>query len=147
MTGTLFERALNVAVQAHWGQTDKGGTPYIHHPIAVAANFQIEFLQAVGLLHDVVEDTSVTLDDLFNVHLFPRAVVDAVDCLTRRQGESYKAYINRIKPNSMARAVKIADIKHNLIRDRVADPAIRALLEKNRPMYYQALASLDHYEA
>lgn len=144
---TLFERALSIALNAHAGQTDKGGTPYILHPLAVANAFTDEFLMVIALLHDVVEDTTVTLDDLFNVYHMPAAVVESVDCLTRRPNESYKAYLNRLKPNAMARAVKIEDIKHNLIRDRVRQPAVRAALERNRSMYYQALASLDHYES
>ena len=143
---TVFERALNIALHAHAGQTDKGGHPYILHPLAVAATFQTDFIRAVAVLHDVLEDTSVTERDLLFMHDMPPAVVNAVVALTRLPDESYMTYLRRVKKNAMARAVKIADINHNLTRDRVADPAIRAILEKNRPQYYKGLAMLDHRE-
>lgn len=109
------EKALQIATAAHKGQTrwDKS-VKYITHPIAVAElvrHLGVKYV-IVALLHDVVEDTSVTLADLAKV--FSQEIVDAVDAMTKREGESYLTYLLRLMENVIALAVKIADITHNM---------------------------------
>lgn len=127
----MLTKAIGIAAKAHDGQKDKSGAPYIFHPIRVASTFTDEFLQAIAVLHDVVEDTSITLADLDAQ--FPQGVVNAVDALTRREGESYEEFIQRVARNPSARKVKIADIRDNL----------RPGAEHLRPRYEAALRVLE----
>lgn len=108
-----LEKALELALEAHRGQTDKAGAPYILHPLRLMSRFQDETAQTVALLHDVVEDGNITLDALA-AHGFSADVVHAVDCLTRRRGESYEDFIQRAGSDPLARRVKVADIEDNL---------------------------------
>lgn len=114
--GLLVEAARLVATAVHAGQVDKGGAPYIEHPAFVADRVRWlggdEVAAAVAWLHDVVEDTTVSLDALASV--FPARVVEAVDGLTRREGEPYFEYIERAGGDSVARTVKRCDLEHNL---------------------------------
>ena len=116
MGGLLVEAARLVATAAHAGQVDKGGAPYIEHPAFVADRVRWlsgdEVEVAAAWLHDVVEDTPVSLDALASV--FPARVVEAVDGLTRREGEPYFEYIERARENRVARTVKRCDLAHNL---------------------------------
>lgn len=111
--------ALEIAVSAHEGQRDKGGHPYILHPVQVASRVKEHDEQVVALLHDVVEDTDWTLDRLRDAG-FSAAVVAAVDAITRRESESRQAYLTRCKADPIAKAVKIADLKHNMDLSRLA---------------------------
>jgi hypothetical protein len=108
----MIEKALMVAIRAHEGQKRKSGEPYITHPLAVCEAVKTVEEKTVAILHDVVEDSNITLDDLRKD--FPENIVDAVDHVTRRDGEKYKDFIIRAKRNEIARVVKIADIEHNL---------------------------------
>jgi (p)ppGpp synthase/HD superfamily hydrolase len=127
----MLREAITMAALAHDGQTDKNGAPYIFHPIRVASNFSDEILQTIAVLHDIVEDTAITLSDL-DAH-FPQGVVNAVDALTRRPSEPYEDFILRAGRNPLARQVKIADIRDNL----------RPGAENLRPRYEAALAVLE----
>lgn len=113
--------ALELATAAHHGQVDKAGVDYINHPIKVAESLNTEEEQTVALLHDVVEDTEITLDDLRG-RGFSDSVVKAVDCLTRRRGEPRDAYLQRIAGNPLAVVVKLADLTHNFDLSRIANP-------------------------
>ena len=111
-----FYKALFYAVKAHDGQYDKSGEPYILHPIGVSELLKSEDEKILAILHDIVEDTDFTLDDVESWgfgHL-----TEALDCLTGRrdEGETYKDFISRILTNRLAIKVKIADLKHNLSR-------------------------------
>jgi len=106
-----FAREIHLHQKRHFGN-DKG-KPYIVHPERVQANFDDPFLKAVSWLHDVVEDSDCTLDDLKEKG-FPIEVIHGVNGMTRREGESYHKYIVRVKVNQFALPVKIADIKDNL---------------------------------
>ena len=109
-----FYKALSFAAKAHDGQYDKAGEPYILHPIAVSSLLTNKDEIILALLHDIVEDTAYTLDDIAALgfgHL-----TNALDCLSRREGEMYDEFISRILQNRMAAKVKVADIKHNLSR-------------------------------
>lgn len=109
-----------VASMAHRGQVDKMGTAYIEHPRAVASFLETETEKTVALLHDVLEDTYLTEDDLRPV--FGDEITDAVVALTRNDGEEYFAYIQRVKQNPLAVRVKLADLKHNTDRSRIDEP-------------------------
>ena len=113
-----LERAIALATRAHQGQLDKAGAPYILHPLRVMQYMDSEEAKMVAVLHDVVEDTSVTLEELRAIN-FSETVVDAVDSLTRRAEESYEAFIERVKLNSLARKVKLADLEDNMDLQRL----------------------------
>src|SRR5579859_2025018 len=108
-----LEDAILLAVQAHRGQVAKGGEPYMLHVLRVMLRLDSEHERMAGVLHDVVEDTPYTLDDLRQMG-YPTAVVAAVDHLTRRQSESYEAFVERALADPIARRVKLADLEDNM---------------------------------
>ena len=108
----ILELALSIATEAHRGQFDKAGIDYIEHPIFVASQVDSEEEKAVALLHDVIEDSSVTAEELLNAGL-PETVVTAVQILSKKKGQDYQTYLKTVKSNPLARAVKLADLKHN----------------------------------
>ncbi len=116
--GTL-EDAIALAVEKFRGVQDKEGQPYVLHLLRVAMSVSDPDARIVGLLHDIVEDTDVTLDDLRSL-TFSENIVGAVDCLTHRSNVSYCEYVMGIQKNSIARACKIADLNDNYHLDRVA---------------------------
>lgn len=124
-------KALQLATQAHKGQVDKAGKDYILHPVAVAASLQAAEAQTAALLHDTVEDTPVTLDDLRTAG-FSDAVVDAVDHLTHCPGISRQEYLQRITENSLAIQVKLADLAHNSDISRIPSPTEKDLARVQR---------------
>lgn len=117
-------KAFEIAEKAHKGAVDRGGKEYIFHPITVALHCQTEDEKVVALLHDVVEDTPITFDDLRKD--FPEYIVEAVDAVTRRKtekiGDARWDYIRRAKANAIARQVKIADLRHNSDLSRIHNP-------------------------
>lgn len=104
--------AHEIAKRAHKGQVDKAGAPYILHPETVASFVTKDDEKIVAYLHDVIEDTPCQLRDLENAG-FSSEIVNAVDLLTRKTGQSYKQYLKLVKTNELARVVKLADLKHN----------------------------------
>lgn len=108
---SLVKKALKVAVKAHKGQFDKAGKPYIDHPIHIAKQMETEDEIIVALLHDVVEDTDITLGDL-RAHGFPESVINALTLLTHNDNDDYMEYIENIKSNPLAVKVKLADLRH-----------------------------------
>lgn len=113
----LTRKAMIIAYNAHKNQVDKSGVPYIYHPIHVAEQMDTEEECVVALLHDVVEDTDVTFEQLESE--FPSEIIDILKLLTKTKDIDYYEYINKIKENAVARKAKIADIKHNLDRSRL----------------------------
>ena len=113
----LTRKAMIIAYNAHKNQVDKSGVPYIYHPIHVAEQMDTEEECVVALLHDVVEDTDVTFEQLESK--FPSEIIDILKLLTKTKDIDYYEYINKIKENAVARKAKIADIKHNLDRSRL----------------------------
>ena len=107
----MTKKALCLAYQAHHGQLDKSGLPYINHPLQLAEQMYDELSWTVALLHDVVEDTTITLEDLAKE--FPPEVVEAVDLLTHKAGVDYFDYIRAIRTNHTALTIKLADLNHN----------------------------------
>lgn len=110
--------ALDLAEEFHRGQTDKLGKPYIIHVVNVALNVSPGQARIVALLHDVVEDTKCTL--AFIREEFGDEIADAVDAITKREGEKYLTYLHRVRSNELAREVKFADIGDNCADGRVA---------------------------
>jgi (p)ppGpp synthase/HD superfamily hydrolase len=114
----LLGKAIAIAAQAHQGQLDKFGAPYILHPIRLMMQMDSYEEKMAAILHDVVEDTDWTLEAL-KAEGFPQTVVDAVDGLTHRAAESYTAYVKRAKTNPIACKVKLADLEDNMDARRV----------------------------
>lgn len=119
-----LEDAIALAAQAHKGQRDKAGAPYILHPIRVMLRVESEEERLTAILHDVVEDSPYTVEQLRELG-YPAAVVAAVDRLSRREGETYDEFIERIAPDPLARRVKIADLEDNIDLTRIKDPQQR----------------------
>lgn len=113
----VFEKALMIAVQAHSGQTDKQGKPYILHPLAVASQLDSLELKTIALLHDTIEDSWVSKEFLLENGI-PEELVEVVVLLTRPKDMSYEDYLRRVKTNPMALAVKKADLAHNTSPER-----------------------------
>lgn len=117
----MLEKAIIIAVNAHKGQSDKGGNPYILHPLRVMFSMKNETEKICAVLHDVIEDTEVTLDSLRNEG-FSEKVLYVLDALTRRENESYDKFINRIINNKMACRIKLADLSDNMDLSRIENP-------------------------
>ena len=109
----LLERAIGIAVEAHRGQKDRNGAPYILHPVRVMARVQTPIEKTVAILHDVVEDTPWTFDQL-KAEGFPETVLTALQCVTKQEGEPYEAFVKRSASNALARQIKIADLEDNM---------------------------------
>src|SRR5436305_1493029 len=109
---SLLENAIRIAVEAHRGQKDRAGKPYILHPLRVMHSVETDDERIVAVLHDVVEDTYWTLERLAQEG-FPPHVLNALDCVTRREGEEYSDFVERTATNAIAIRVKLADLKDN----------------------------------
>ena len=118
------EKAIEIAARAHAGQVDKAGQPYILHPLRVLLAVRTPHERMAAALHDVVEDTSVTLTDLEREG-FPSEVIVAVQCLTKLPGESRLEAAHRASTNPVARAVKLGDVMDNMDLSRIAEPTER----------------------
>lgn len=146
VTPTL-EDAIILAANAHKGQKDRNDEPYIMHPVRVMAQLWGHDERMVAILHDVIEDTPVTLDDLRKAG-YPDRIIEAVDAISRRKaaGESFSQYIQRVKTNPLATKVKIADLKDNSNLDRL--PKVEAFDLKRLDRYNRALQYLiNRYES
>lgn len=113
-----LSRAIELARMAHTGQVDKSGAPYVEHLAFVADHVADDDAKTVAWLHDIVEDTEVTLDDLRREG-FPEHIVAAVDAHTHRAGEAYLDYVRRAAANPLTRQVKIQDVLHNMDLSRL----------------------------
>ena len=112
----MTNKAMQIAYTAHHGQTDYNGIPYIFHPIHLAEQMEDEISCCAALLHDVVEDTDITMEDL--AREFPAEVIEAIKLLTHKKGVDYFDYVRAIKENPIARKVKLADLNHNSDQSR-----------------------------
>jgi (p)ppGpp synthase/HD superfamily hydrolase len=109
---TLLEKAIEIALHAHAGQKGKDGSPYILHPLRVMARMTTDEERITAVLHDAVEDSELTLEDLRREG-FPEAVIEAVRLMTHEEGIGYEDYVERLKGNPIARKVKVADLEDN----------------------------------
>lgn len=135
----LINAAIIIATTAHCDQKDKGGSPYILHPLRVMQKMETPQEQIVALLHDVVEDSDLELNFLLEKG-FGEEIVHAVEAITKRAGENYGDYIERVIANPLALKVKIADLKDNLKIERIPHPTEKDF-ERMRK-YQQTLAIL-----
>lgn len=131
----MLSKAIQLAAYWHKGQVDKGGAPYILHPIRVMMSMESEMDKIVAVLHDVLEDTELSADDL-RAHKFPVEIREAVQALTRQTGEEYFDFMRRLSVNPIARRVKLADIEDNLLPGRAANinMKLEARYQKARAM-------------
>lgn len=109
----LIEKSLQIALRAYSGKTDKAGREYILHPLRVMAKMHTEFEMSAALLHDVIEDSEITAEQLLAEGI-PAEVVEAVQFLSKNEGEEYQDFVIRAKKNKLAAKVKIADIEDNI---------------------------------
>jgi len=135
-----IDKAIKIALEAHFGQVDKGGKPYILHPLRLMMKFQNETEMIVAVLHDVIEDSDYSIDDLKKTG-FPNEVTDALECLTKKNQEKYDDFILRIISNSLAKKIKIEDIKDNLDFTRLTTIGEKDLVRITK--YHRALKYLE----
>ncbi len=132
----ITRKAMTLAYDAHHGQTDRSGVPYIFHPARVAAGFTNKAMARVAWLHDVVEDTDITIQDI-RLAGFGIAICDALLLMTHDKAVPYMDYVRAIKSNPIARAVKMSDLQDNTDTSRllIIDEAAEKRLEKYREAY------------
>lgn len=143
----MLEKAIEIAVEAHRGQIDKAGKIYILHPMRVMLRGKNETEMIVGILHDTVEDTPVTLD-MLHMEGFSEEVLAAIACITKERGEDYGHFIDRVLTNPLATQVKLYDIEDNLNRDRIPFPTPKdnARFAKYEKYHSIILDKLKDYE-
>ncbi|KJK07866.1 MULTISPECIES: bifunctional (p)ppGpp synthetase/guanosine-3',5'-bis(diphosphate) 3'-pyrophosphohydrolase [Pseudomonas] len=137
---STLERAIAVAARAHEGQQDKGGAAYILHPLRVMLRVSTAEQRIVAVLHDVLEDSAMTLSDLAREG-FALKILAAVQALSRRDEESYEAFVIRLGGDPLARVVKLADLADNSDLSRIAMPGPEDMARLAR--YQQASAYLQ----
>lgn len=142
----LTNKALRLAYAAHHGQTDNSGQPYIFHPYHLAEQMTDEISTCAALLHDVVEDTAVTIEELEQE--FPKEVTEILRLLTHKKGTDYFEYVRTIKENPIAVKVKLADLAHNSDETRFAGCEAPPMekIAKWREKYAKARAILEGNE-
>lgn len=133
--------ALKLCFEAHKDQIDKSGMPYVFHPFHLAEQMADENTTIVALLHDVIEDTEYTLDDLRKFG-FAEDVLSAISLMTHADDVPYMEYVVKIKTNSIAKAVKLADLKHNSDMSRL--DRITQIDEERAKKYKQAIELLEN---
>ena len=136
----LLQRAITIAEQQHAGQVDKAGRPYIEHPKRVMAAVSNDAERIVAILHDVIEDSDVTLDQLA-AEGFPAYILDALDSVTRKEGETYEAFVARAATNAIGRRVKYADLQDNADLTRIPAPTVADLARTEK--YQRAMVQLN----
>ena len=136
----LTKKAMRLCFAAHASQLDKGGVPYVFHPFHVAEQMEDELSTVVALLHDVVEDTDYTMEDLAQMG-FPERALSALKLLTHDKRVPYLDYVAAIRHDPIARAVKLADLRHNSGLSRLSNPDGSALARVEK--YRRAIALLE----
>ncbi|MBQ3547845.1 MAG: GTP pyrophosphokinase [Clostridia bacterium] len=134
------KKALKLCFEAHKEQLDKSGIPYVFHPFHLAEQMKTEETTVVALLHDLVEDTEYTIEDLTNMG-FDKTITDAIALMTHADDVDYMDYVRMIKENPIAKAVKLADLTHNSDLSRLDTIDEKAL--KRREKYLKAIALLE----
>ena len=134
-----INKAIKIAFKAHINQTDFVGVPYIFHPWEVASQLDDEASVIVALLHDVIEDTDITYDDL-RKEGFSEEIIEGIKGVTKIEGEDYMDFVKRAKQNEISRKVKIADLRHNMDLTRLEIVTERDLIRQEK--YKKALEYL-----
>ena len=140
----LTKNAIKISFDAHKNQVDKSGMPYVYHPFHLAEQMDDEYSTCVALLHDVVEDTDITLDDLRR-NGFPEEVTEALSLMTHNDDVPYLDYVRAMKDNPIARKVKLADLAHNSDLTRLDEADDKAIERVNK--YKQAIFILENAES
>ena len=140
MKQSQSEKAYEIAKRAHLGQVDKAAKDYIEHTQKVASFVKSDEEKAVAYLHDVIEDTELTLEDLHEYE-FSKEVIEAVDIITKKKGEDYQSYLNSVKKNKLARTVKLADLRHNSDLTRLTKVTEKDIKRKEK--YQKAIDFLN----
>lgn len=130
--------AINIANDVHSHQVDKAGQPYILHPLWVMNKVHTLKAKIVAVLHDIVEDTNITIEDLI-FKGFDEDIVEAISLLTRKKNQSYNNYIELIATNDLAKEVKIADLSHNMDLSR-----LKEITDKDKERYNKYLKARDY---
>lgn len=136
----MTKKAMRIAYEAHHGQLDKTGLPYIFHPFHMAETMTTENSVITALLHDVIEDTDMTLEDLAREG-FSEDILTALNLLTHNPGEAYMDYISRLSTCPLARQVKLGDLRHNSDITRL--DVIDEKMEKRQKKYAKAIQMLE----
>lgn len=134
-----LEQAIIIATNAHAGQVDKAGQPYILHPLRLMLKFQTDSEMIVAVMHDVIEDSEITQNDLKKSG-FSDEIIEAIVCLSKKQSENYESFIRRVSKNELARKIKIEDIKDNLNLSRLNEITDKDLQRAQK--YHRALKML-----
>lgn len=132
----MTNKAMKLAYAAHLNQYDLSGIPYIFHSYHIAEQMKDEISICVALLHDVIEDTYIEIKDIENI--FPKEVIENLKLLTLTKDIEYFEYINQIKTNPIAKAVKLADIEHNLDQSRINNKISENKLIRMKNKYEKA---------
>ena len=138
----MTKKAIRLMFDLHKEQTDKSGLPYVFHPWHVAESMDDEITATVALLHDAVEDTDLTLEDVREAG-FPEEVVAALGCMTHDDSVDYMDYVRALAPNAVARKVKLADLRHNADITRLDAPTEKDLARREK--YLKAIELLENY--
>lgn len=136
----MTKKALKLCFEAHKDQLDKSGMPYVFHPFHLAEQMTDEDTTVVALLHDVVEDTDYTLDDL-RVMGFNEKVIEAIGLMTHAEGVPYMEYVAKIKENPISKAVKLADLTHNSDSSRLDNITEKDMVRREK--YKNAIEFLN----
>jgi len=134
------KKALKLCFEAHKAQLDKSGMPYVFHPFHLAEQMKDETTTVVALLHDVIEDTDYTFNDLIAMG-FDGAIIDAIELMTHEEGVPYMDYVEKIKSNPIAREVKLADLIHNSDLSRLDAPTEKDKMRVEK--YRKAIVLLE----
>ena len=121
---TTLEQAIALAAKQHEGEVDKANSPYILHPLRVMLNVPTIEHKIVAVLHDILEDTETTIEDLYQFG-FQEHLIDAIVALTKKQGETRLEAAQRARQNPIARVVKLADINDNMDLSRIQSPTVK----------------------
>lgn len=136
----MLPLAIEIATEQHTGQLDKAGRPYIEHPMRVMRRMRTNVERIVAVLHDVVEDGTMTLANL-RKEGYSHEVIDALDSVTRRPGEEYTAFVARSAADPIGRWVKYEDLRDNADLGRIAEPTEADLARTAK--YQRAMAQLE----
>jgi (p)ppGpp synthase/HD superfamily hydrolase len=138
---STIERAIAIAAEAHAGQVDKAGAPYVLHPLRIMLSLSTFEERVVGVLHDVCEDCPGWDFDRLRGEGFAAPVIDALDAVTKRDGEDYEAFVMRAAANPIGRRVKLADLRDNCDLTRIAQPTARD--HERIARYRRAIAAIE----